>query len=125
LTVAGRGDQNRRVQSAANLETPAPTSIPVFVLDAVRRASEAELELGRILPLFMTKLRADGTDESSRELDAFSVQLRLSHAAAIHALHLFKSRRGAPEVVASAYLSLAVLIEQFTQRASLDSADLD
>ncbi len=108
-----------------NIEAAAPSSIPPFVVDAVRRASDAELELGRVLPLFMTKLGTDGTDEWSRDLDAFSVQLRLAHAAAINALHVFRTRRAAPEVVAAAYQSLAVLIEQFTQRAGLDAVELD
>ena len=111
------------MQAVTTFETADP--IPLFVVDAVRRASEAELELGRVLPLFMTKLGTDGKDPWSRELDAFSAQLRLAHAAAIHALHVFRSRRAAPEVVAAAYQSLAVLIEQFTQRAGLDAAELD
>ena len=97
-------------------------NVPAAIRAAVTRAALAELELNRVFPLFTTRVL---DDPASRELDAFAAPLRVAHRAAIQALSFYRERRTPPEAVAAAYDSLAVLIEEFARRVSLEAPELD
>jgi hypothetical protein len=97
-------------------------NVPGTITEAVRRASHAELELNRVFPLFTTRTLDEPT---SRELEAFALQLRVAHRAALQSLSFYRQRRTSPEAVAAAYESLAVLIEAFARRASFEAPELD
>jgi hypothetical protein len=108
-----------------NCETPstAPSwNVSAAITAAVSRAALAELELNRVFPLFTTRTL---DEPASRELEAFVSQLRVAHRAAIQSLSFYRQRRTSPEAVAAAYESLAVLIEEFARRASLEAPELD
>jgi hypothetical protein len=113
----------------ATLETTIPSGLPWTVSAAMERAAAAERELDRVYPLFATKLeteeRTAGGSHAALELQAFVSQLRLSHRAALHALHVWSTGRGEMDAVEAAYASLAVLIERFVTRAQLDAIELD
>jgi hypothetical protein len=93
--------------------------VPEPVLAALGRASDAELRLNRVFPLFTTKL------DPSLELVAFAAELRVVHRAALQALSFYRQKQTSPEAVAAAYDSLATLIEAFAEHASLDAPELE
>jgi hypothetical protein len=104
-------------------------NVPAAITCAVSRASDAELQLNRVFPLFTTKLdegqAVDQVPQASLELEAFAAQLRVVHRAALQSLSFYRQRRTSPESVAAAYDALAVLIEAFTRRASLEASELE
>jgi hypothetical protein len=93
------------------------------------RASRAELRLNRVFPLFATKLDDVVTSgtlvQASLELDAFAAQVKVAHRAALQSLVFYRQGRTSSESVAAAYESLAILIEGFAQRASLEATELE
>jgi hypothetical protein len=97
-------------------------NVPEAITAAVGRASHAELELNRVFPLFATRLE---DEPASRELEAFVSQLRVMHRAALQSLSFYRQWRTSSEAVVAAYESLAVLIEAFARRASLEASELD
>jgi hypothetical protein len=104
-------------------------NVPDTITAALVRASDAELQLNRVFPLFTTKLEegpAPGpVQQASLELEAFAAQLRVVHRAALQSLSFYRQKRTSPEAVAAAYDSLAVLIEAFTRRVSLEAPELE
>ena len=110
-------------------EGPSKSGLPSLLGAAIERAAAAESELGRVYPLFATKLDApDGSASGAQaalELEAFAAQVRLTHRTAIHALRFWREERVSTEAAAAAYDSLAVLIERFAMRAGLDAYELE
>jgi predicted aminopeptidase len=122
----------RSIRGTVTRETPSMTpawDAPRAITLAVSRASHAELQLNRVFPLFTTKLEdragPDRRPDATRELEAFAAQLRVAHLAALQSLSFYRQRRTSPEAVAAAYDSLAVLIETFARRASLEASELE
>jgi hypothetical protein len=113
----------------ADTERPSTSCLPSPLRAAIDRVAVAESELGRVYPLFATKLDAqDGSPSGERaalELEAFSAEVRLSHRAAIHALRFWREEQVSAEAAAAAYESLAMLIERFAMRAGLNAYELD
>lgn len=103
-------------------------SVPLSIGAALDRASRAELRLNRVFPLFATKLddvvTSGALAQASRELDAFAAQVKVAHRAALQSLVFYRQGRTSSESVAAAYESLAVLIESFARRASLEASEL-
>jgi hypothetical protein len=112
---------------------PNPWTAPEPIGAALDRASKAELHLNSVFPLFATKLEdamatgsySVGMAQATLELEAFAAQFRVAHRAALQSLAFYREKRTRPEAVAAAYDSLAVLIETFASRASLDAIELE